>query len=81
MPYVEGMGIVPALAGESDMKTTTYKGYSIADCPVNLEVRVAHPRWPSDTLYTCDTVADAKAWVNAYRAGATWAVMAAGGAD
>ena len=53
-----------------------FKGYTITDCPVDLVVRVANPRWPQDRLFECDTVAEAKAWVNAYRDGRTWAVQA-----
>ena len=56
---------------------TLFNGYRLSNRDDG-SVDVLDPRYPdSAPLYTGDDAHAAKAWVKAYRNGATWAVLAA----
>ena len=57
-----------------------YKGYALLtvqyDPRVTPAIAVFNPRRPGKPVYTHPNVAGAKRWIDAYRAGTTWAVLA-----
>ena len=59
----------------------TYKGYVLNrvqyDPRVTAAIQVFDPRFPGKPVYAHPSVEGAKRWIDAFRAGTTWAVLEA----
>lgn len=60
------------------LQSSIYKGYEIRRIDgVNFKFAIYDPRWPNSPIRFEESKTIAKGWIEAYRKGATWAVLEA----